>query len=663
VLVELSELLLNLFQIGIISIQGCKMEQKPNYYLLRCIGKGLLSILLCLSPYFVIAADSLPKGSLSGRIVDPDGKPVGSARVWINTSGNKILAEAQSDAEGHFRLNDMKPIYRHDYPILIEADGFARQYIPSCSYSVFAGMDFDLGEIRVDRGRVYYGQVLDVDGKSPSDAEATCRVCVCYLGHTVYTIGPDYHLALDSEGRFRTPPVLVGYANISVVAPERRLAWQELLVQPGGEETLDPIRLERDVPIQGTVQDEQGRPIADSAINASGHKTNSDSDGRFTLHGFGPNPHFQLQLRKEGYVFINRSITIRDDGIYWSDVRDHASTGRNPTKQLDIVVQQQPVAWIEGKATDAETGKPVQLDKVVICFFERKANGDIVFNGCRSPNFEQPEVGKFRVPYSSPDEYHLTFSAADYFDGEAFTPKVTELKKIEGIEVKLKKKGEDTNAVIPKQTISGTISRNGKPVNMGWVGLWLRQGETDVVNAYILRGRTVVGDPIYCANAPIQEGKYRLDVLHPNDAWFVVVEEPGQPITQIGPLKIELNENKQLDISCTAGGSISGRVKNVPPGWEGCLRVVAFNKMTGLRKEIRVGADGGFCIKLLPPGEYGLKVGHDAYKDSEVPRAKEHKDIPREAWDTKSDPWKRATVVNVQADREISGIELDLPSE
>src|SRR5207237_1153802 len=30
----------------------------------------------------------LPKGTLSGTVVDPDGKPVSDARVWVNTWGD-----------------------------------------------------------------------------------------------------------------------------------------------------------------------------------------------------------------------------------------------------------------------------------------------------------------------------------------------------------------------------------------------------------------------------------------------------------------------------------------------------------------------------------------------------------------------------------------------
>ena len=66
-----------------------------------------------------------------------------------------------------------------------------------------------------------------------------------------------------------------------------------------------------------------------------------------------------------------------------------------------------------------------------------------------------------------------------------------------------------------------------------------------------------------------------------------------------------------------------------------------------------------FFFGDLPPGEYGLKVGHDAYTDTEVPRGT---DIPKEAYETLADPWKRATVVTVEAGHETSDVELELPS-
>ena len=137
------------------------------------------------------------------------------------------------------------------------------------------------------------------------------------------------------------------------------------------------------------------------------------------------------------------------------------------------------------------------------------------------------------------------------------------------------------------------------------------------------------------------------------------MEEPGHPLTQVGPIPIALNEKKTLDIACTEGGRIRGRVKDVPPGWEGHLWVVAFSK-TAVREETRVAPDGTFSLPPLPPGEYGLKVGHDAYEDAEVYPGSLLRDHP-EAFKEMADPWKRAKVVTVEAGRETVGVELELP--
>src|SRR5437867_3044163 len=86
-------------------------------------------------------AQPLPKGTLSGTVVDSDGKPVANARVWANTYDDKLLAEARTNSDGTFRLGPVDPVYRHRLDLLFEADGFARQYVAHGTYSIFPGTD------------------------------------------------------------------------------------------------------------------------------------------------------------------------------------------------------------------------------------------------------------------------------------------------------------------------------------------------------------------------------------------------------------------------------------------------------------------------------------------------------------------------------------------
>jgi hypothetical protein len=172
----------------------------------------------------------------------------------------------------------------------------------------------------------------------------------------------------------------------------------------------------------------------------------------------------------------------------------------------------------------------------------------------------------------------------------------------------------------------------------------------------ILRGRTVVGEPIEYRSALLKDGRYSLEVPFQDDAWYLAVEEPAHAITLVGPITIALNEKKRLDVVCTEGGGIRGRVKNVPAGWKGHLWVVAFAK-NAIQRETRADPDGAFSFSLLPPGEYGLKVGYDDYQDSEVAQGEYHEEVREK----KSDPWRRAKVITVEASREASGVELELP--
>lgn len=603
-----------------------------------------------------------PQGTLSGTVVDLDGAPVARATVSINTWGDKepvkLLADGVSGADGRFKLGPADAVYRHSFDIIVEADGFARQYVPGGTYSVFPGADCDLGVIRIDRGCFFSGQVLDHDGTPLADALVESVVERRYLGHTVIEAAPPAPVKTDALGRFRTPALPVGERRIMVRAAHRQVAYVELPDAPRGERTLPSIVVEGDVPILGTITDGRGNPIVGAVVhaNADGDRTTSDAAGRFVLSGFGPKPRFQLQAKKEGYVFINWSVKGSDDGFRWHEVGAKGNE-HGPVKQLSVVMQ--PAAWIEGEAVDEATGEPVRLDRVVLCFFERKPNGEVVLNGCRNSRFEQPQDGRFRVPYSTPEEYHLTFSAKGYHDAEAFTPKVDALAPIEGIRVKLRKKEDGSTPQLPRQTIAGSVTDHGRPLETGWVALWSVRPSKNIVNAHIMRGRTVAGDPIVHASAPIRNGKYVLTAPFQGEDFYLVAESPGRAPTQIGPLEVALGETKSLDIACIEGGAIQGTVKDRPSDWEDDLWVVAFTD-TGVRVETRVRHDGTFSLASIPPGRYGLKVGHDAYRDSEVP---DGPNIPAEAWNTPADPWKRAVTVELAAGQQCDGIVLKLPED
>ena len=175
---------------------------------------------------------ALPPGTLSGKVVDPDGKPVAGAGL----GGNLGRQDAGLQTARRRSLRTGWPIptgtgradYRHPFPILIEAEGYARQYSHLSmkgSYSIFPG-GISIGEIRLARGRVFAGQVIDADGKPLRDGDVIAEFYVRELGHTVGDLGPDYHCATDSDGRYRTPPLPVGDLSVIIHSPNRKLAYE-----------------------------------------------------------------------------------------------------------------------------------------------------------------------------------------------------------------------------------------------------------------------------------------------------------------------------------------------------------------------------------------------------------------------------------------------------
>ncbi len=337
----------------------------------------------------VCAAEPLPKGTLSGKVIDPDGKPVARARVWADqrdakTFTRRTLVEARTDAEGRFRLGPVEPTYRLTRSLNVEADGFARLAVPTDNLSIVSGCDHDLGTLRLDLGRVFTGQIIDADGKPRSNVEVFPQVFWRSQGHTMgggVSLGK---ILTDAGGRFRTTPLPVGQLYLTVRITERQPVDVVRPIQPGGEEDLGAIRLEKDVPVAGVVKDEDGAPIPGVRILGAAGATTGE-DGRFTLRGFGPNRSFQMNVSKTGYASLVGSVSVTDAGVRYL-TREGVAKAQEPAK--DLVVTLRRAGWIEGQAVDAETGKPVRLNKVVVCHFERKPSGEVVLRGCRS-DFEQ----------------------------------------------------------------------------------------------------------------------------------------------------------------------------------------------------------------------------------------------------------------------------------
>jgi hypothetical protein len=253
------------------------------------------------------------------------------------------------------------------------------------------------------------------------------------------------------------------------------------------------------------------------------------------------------------------------------------------------------------------------------------------------------------------DEYRLGVRAEGYIEGELFLGKVAAKQNVSGLIIKLRREGRGADD--DHIRLVGTVTRDGRRVPFGRVGAWWQRNEFDRGNAGVQRGRTVPAPRYEMLHVPVRpDGTYAIDDLklhlgNPGRG-FLVFEEPGHAPAVFGLPALEAGERQRtIDLAAAEGGSIAGRVEHVPEAMAGQVWVVAFNENI-VRREVRAGRDGAFRIDGLPPGRYGVKVGHDAYRDPHI--SEERAQRPK-----KAEPWQGAALATVRRGATSSGLLLD----
>jgi hypothetical protein len=586
-----------------------------------------------------------PTGVVAGTIVDFDGRPIRAGRVWIEAkkSRGKVIATAEIQSSGQFRIG---PVAAECHAVLlVEAPGYAREYREGVS--IFPGATNEM-QIALAPGRPVTGRVLLPDGRPAAQQDITARYFRYEMGNTLNTFGPDRIAKTDKAGSFSLANVPPCELMIEARLPETALVTKRTAIQSGVSlQTLPPLQVVPDVPIRGSICDLDGTMLAHVKVDsdfAGDRSAMTDASGQFVLRGFQADlvPFVKLRIAHPGYAYV--SVPVGKHG-----------------EPIKIALKR--MRSLSGRLIDAQTGAPVEIKSVILCTFERRANGEVVRGGCRLIRFDQPEKGHFRVPYDVPQNFHVTITAEGYVDAETLVDAPRAYQNVEAIVVKARRQRTDSPDVLPVQTITGTLTRGGRPVTVAWITAWGPYKERNAPNASILRGRTVpAGGYVSRAVMPTTSGAYLLNVPHQGH-WYVLVEEPNRAPTIRGPLEMSLNETLKLDIPLGDGAKISGRVRGIPADSAGNWWVVAFDR-TIWKAATRIGVDGTFCLDRLPPGEYGLKVGHDGFHDADVPRRSSWADkFPEDVWNTTANAWHAATLVTLAKNREVNDVVLELPHE
>ncbi len=303
-------------------------------------------------------------GTVVGRVIDLEGRPVAGAAVWAGDR-NQVAARARTGADGRFRLGPVSDERAGIFWAEHEERGLARQHFDDVR--VFARRETDLGDVALAPGARLSGRVVDREGRPVAGAEATILSWRHVLGHTITQNGPKWTVRGDDRGQFRTQALPVGRVDLTATAPGKARRQLGRHIEPGQTAiNLGDVRLDDERPVTGVVVDQDSRPVAGAAVVVDAdydHPATTDAKGRFAVRDAAINAVWFL-VEAPGYF-------------------DPAQQGLRQLKgqRTDVRIALQKAYIVEGSVIEAETGAPVEIERVQLCTVERDEDGNVTLVG------------------------------------------------------------------------------------------------------------------------------------------------------------------------------------------------------------------------------------------------------------------------------------------
>ncbi|MEM7233587.1 MAG: sigma-70 family RNA polymerase sigma factor [Planctomycetota bacterium] len=334
-----------------------------------------------------------PGGSVSGQVIDSDGRPVENARVWVGElkmhHGQYDLRAApvivRTDTDGMYTATGVGV---GTVPVAARAPGFA----PKTGEVLVEPRRQTTLDLTLERGVTVEGVVRDFEGEPVKRAKLS-------VGEELHFVaGTDPFLTKtrsDEQGRYRLAGLAAGTILVRAERDGKGKAETSVVGKIGDRIELD-IDLDPPLAIRGRVVYEDGTPVANAGIQTVGlYYVETDQDGRFQL------------TNCEDKEYSVRVSQRQQPSISCAE----AKVRPGPT-EVEIIVREEhrSTVIVEGRLVDSD-GQPV-------------ANGEVQLQAVASPNGgprsfvairgKSGPTGRFRVGPVPPRTYRIALSAKDW---------------------------------------------------------------------------------------------------------------------------------------------------------------------------------------------------------------------------------------------------------
>ncbi len=344
-------------------------------------------------PLLLLGAADLPAGTVTGRIVGNDGKPIaGAPVVWslsesdeasllLATSGStpEPLGETRSDEQGRFGIAIEKPGL--SIAVRIAPAGLPEARLPGPWES---GETTTLEEIRFPPLAKLAGRVTDEKGKPVAGA----RVEVRLKEDTALEVEFVAQARSGTDGSWEMAAAPDGARSLTVradgFAPQERSLFRR---SPSQTTTLKPGGV-----LGGSVFDASGTFVAGAIVVAGFQAARTDAAGAYRMAGVAPGLQ-EVETQWKQDFFASRQVKVLAGAETTADLR------------LDRA------AAITGTVVDEATRRPVPGTSIEV---GRPAFGE----GIPARRARTDARGRFRAGGLAPKVYTVEVSRAGYLSSE-----------------------------------------------------------------------------------------------------------------------------------------------------------------------------------------------------------------------------------------------------